>query len=188
MTSTPGVWYLQMNGSLSVLPFIQRESSELFQLARRIFALYLVPLFFLLLSLTAEDEELCIIIICLLLSLMRACVRACEMVNVFTVTWLLQFPSVRTNSRRYEKICIKRPRNTQTKRDVIKKVMLFAKCDRNEVNDITLQGPPIGDPPLSAVRPPRVRRVSVTVPRWTPTTWAEIQPWSRPRHALAWPV
>ncbi len=62
-----------MNGPrLSVYP---RKFPGTFNWHGESLALYLVPLF-LALFLTAEDEELCIIIICLLLSHLR--VRACN--------------------------------------------------------------------------------------------------------------
>jgi hypothetical protein len=123
-------------------------------------ALYLVPLFFLLLSLTAEDEELCIIIICLLLLHLR--VRTKWLTSSRSPGYCNPHLCERTeargtmNSRCYKKLHNMAPQYA-TKRYVIKK-----QCKMRREGGgpgLTLEGPPIGELSLSAVRPPQVRRV-----------------------------
>jgi len=63
---------MQCNGSLLSVRFIQREFPELFPIGTENLCSLSSTFVFLALSLTtAEDEELCIIIICLLLSRVR---------------------------------------------------------------------------------------------------------------------
>ena len=112
------------------IPSVLRLSRN-FHLARRIF-FYLVPLFSCL-SLTAEDEELCIIIVCLLLAL--TLVRACEMVVVLTVSWLLKSsvtcPNRGIMNLHYHK-CITWPKKIMLNKMLSKQTMQNATGKPNE--------------------------------------------------------